>query len=223
MTRIDPFDFAFAPLAAERFPLVREEAQLTRKHPDDRTQFAMLSSVQKILSDVEEPEVVQNDAAAGEAYLTAVYVAYRFWEAGKPVFSVSTEDIEEVAFEVTPETFAEIPGGACYLQLPERSFWAQVDPEAPHEPLDGLFVTTGPRGEVTVMAVLGLRTDRPGFSEVTVVAQPSDFAAAQLEARDPPFAPVIEGGEEAGLRSIVTEGEVLHLALLALIASQGES
>ena len=220
MTRLDPFDFAFAPLAAERFPVIQEEARLTRKHSDDRAQFAMLSSVQRILSDVEEPEVVASDAAAAEAYLTTVYVAYRFWEAGRLMFSVSDRDIEEVAVETAPDTFAEVPGGACYIQLPERWCWAQVDPEAPHEPLDGLFVVTGSHGEVTVLAVLGLRPDRPGFSEVTVVAQPADFVAAQLEARDPPFAPVVEGGEEAGLKSIVTDGEVLHLALLALLASQ---
>jgi len=220
VTRLDPFDFAFAPLAAERFPVIQEEARLTRKHSDDRAQFAMLSSVQRILSDVEEPEVVASDTAAAEAYLTTVYVAYRFWEAGRLMFSVSERDIEEVALEAAPDTFAEVPGGACYIQLPERWCWAQVDPEAPHEPLDGLFVVTGSHGEVTVLAVLGLRPDRPGFSEVTVVAQPADFVAAQLEARDPPFAPVVEGGEDAGLKSIVTDGEVLHLALLALLASQ---
>lgn len=217
MTRLDPFDFAFAPLAAERFPVIQEEARLTRKHSDDRSEFAMLSSVQRILSDVEEPEIVESGAAAAEAYLTTVYIAYRFWEAGRQVFSVSVRDIEELALEDTLDTFTEVPGGACYIQLPERWCWAQVDPEAPHEPLDGLFVVTGSHGEVTVLAVLGLRPDRPGFSEVTVVAQPADFVAAQLEARDPP---VVEGGEEAGLKSIVTEGEVLHLALLALLASQ---
>jgi hypothetical protein len=34
--------------------------------------------------------------------------------------------------------------------------------------------------------------------------------------RDPPFAPVMEGGVAAGFKSVTSDGELLHLARLAL-------
>lgn len=220
-SRVDPFDHAFAELADARFAAVRAEAAATRRDTSDRAQFATLSSVQRILADVESPEAIERDPAAAEAYLTILFVAYRYWDAGRALIPVTTEQVEQALGAETADEVPAVPHGACYLQLPERWCWAQVAPDAPHEPLDGLFaVATRGRDEVTVVAVLGLRPDRPGFSEVTVVARQADVAAARAQARTPPLAPVIDGGDSAGLKSVVTEGEVLHLTALALHASR---
>jgi hypothetical protein len=216
MNRPNPFDYAFAALADDRFPAVREEAEETLKDTGDRSQFATLSSVQRILGDVESPDLIEQDPHAGEAYLTVMYVAYRFWSAGRRVLSTTAQWIDAALETGSGAEPPQVPDGACYVQFPEHWCWAQVDAEAPHEPLDGIFVVQSSREEITVLAVLGFRPDRPGFSEVTVTALPADFAFAAGEARTPPFAPLLDGGEAAGLRSLVSEAEVLHLASLAL-------
>ena len=70
--------------------------------------------------------------------------------------------------------------------------------------------------ELLVLAVLGLRPEREGFSQIAVAAPPEEVAGAARLARRPPFAPVLEGGERAGMKSLVSEAELLHLAHLAL-------
>ncbi len=219
MSRIDPFEYAFGELAEQRFPGIREEAAAAQKDTADRGQFASLSSVQQLLAEVESPELLEQHAEAAEEYLNTLYVAFRFWEGGRQVASVGKADIE-AALAAELDERPSVPGGACYLQLPQRWCWAQVAPDQPHEPLDGLFLVAGPsHREITVLAVLGLRPDRPGFSEVTVIALPQDFTTARAEARTPAFAPVIAGGEAAGLKSVVSSGELLHLVHVALHAS----
>ena len=219
MSRIDPFAFALAELAEQRFPTIREESLAAGKDTADRAQFASLPSVQRLLLDVEAPQLVEEHPEAAEEYLNTLYTAYRYWDAGQRPVSVSRGALE-AALEAELEDPPSVPHGACYLQLPEHWCWAQVAPDEPHEPLDGLFVVAAPEHrEITVLAVLGLRADRPGFSEITVVAVPRDFAAARAEARTPPLAPVVDGGDAAGLKSVVSTGELLHLAHVALHVS----
>ena len=71
----------------------------------------------------------------------------------------------------------------------------------------------------TVAAILGLRSGRDGFSQITVTGGADDVAGAARDRRDPPFAPVMDGGGEAGFKSVTTAGELLHLAHLALISA----
>ncbi|NIM49222.1 MAG: hypothetical protein GTN62_04680 [Gemmatimonadales bacterium] len=219
MTRLDPFDYAFAQLAETRFAKIREETSEAPRHTTDRARFAALPSVQHILADVEAPDVIEANPTAADEYLSALYVAYRFWDAGCPVFTVARKGLEEALASERTGSAPSVPGGACYLRFPERWCWAQIGPAEPHEPLDGLFLAASPDNrEITIVAVLGLRSDRPGFSQVTVTAAPEDFAAARQEARTPLFAPVLDGGEAAGLKSVVTTAEVLQLAEMGLAA-----
>lgn len=217
MTRPDPFTHAFGDLAASRFPEIRDEAEAEHRDTADRPQFASLRAVQHVLGDVESPELLEEHPEAGAEYLNALYVAFRFWSAGCHVLPVPRALLEGAMQRRTPPGIPEIPHGACYLQLPERWFWGQIDPAQPHEPLDGCFVAAGGVGrEILVLAVLGLREDRPGFSQVTVSAQPDDLPAAHEGARTPPFASTLDGGDAAGLHSITTAAELLHLVHLAL-------
>ena len=66
--------------------------------------------------------------------------------------------------------------------------------------------------------MLGLRAERGGFTQVTVHAQPADFAAARTLQRDPPFAPLMAGGTSGDLLSVATSAELLTLVQLALLA-----
>lgn len=224
MTRLDPFTQAFAELAEERFPDIRAEAATSHKETADLPQFAAMRAVQRVLADLESPEVFESEPEAAAGYLAAMFTAYRFWDGGRRLYSVSRGQIEKALVDGIDPSTVTVPGGACYLQLPERWFWAQTDTDRPHEPVDGLFVIEGAhQREVIVLIVLGLRADRPGFSQIAVTASPQVLRRAADEARQPLFASTLDGGEAAGLKSLVTEADVLLLAQVALQLVSAES
>lgn len=219
MSRLDPFDFAFGALGAERFPEVRREAATRPEGAHDRARFAALPTVQRILATVEAPELIERHPEAAEQYVTALYVAYRFWQAGRVTVGFGPDALDAALAAGDRAALPAVPGGAVYVRLPQRWFWARIAPEAPAEPLDGFYVVASAEGrEVTVLAVLGLRADRAGFSQIAVTATPEEVVGAGRAARRPPFASVLEGGARAGVRSLVTADELLHLAQLALHA-----
>ena len=146
MSRLHPFDHAFAELADGRFGEIRDGAVQDHRDLRDRAQFAALASVQRLLSDVESPEVLAEHPEAAGEYVTALYVAYRFWDAGCHTVAVSRARLEAALVDPSPPDQPEVPHGACYLQLPERWFWAQIEADAPHEPLDGVFIAEDARG-----------------------------------------------------------------------------
>lgn len=217
MTRVDPFSLAFAPVADERFPAIVAEAAAAHRDTADRPQFAALQAVQHLLAELENPEVLEKHPAAGAEYLEALYVAFRFWLAGRPVVDVSRDGLTAAIAAPALAGPPSVPHGACYLRFPERWFWAQIDAAEPHEPLDGIFAVEGAHGrEIALLAVLGLRPERPGFSQIALTAAPADFVTAAGSARTPPFASTLDGGDAADLRSVATAAELLHLAALAL-------
>jgi len=224
MTRLDPFTHAFAGLAEERFPDIRAEAATSHKETADLPQFVAMRTVQRVLADLESPEVFESEPEAAAGYLAAMFAAYRFWDGGRRLYSVSRAQIEEALAGAIDPVPMPVPAGACYLQLPEQWFWSQTDVDRPHEPVDGLFVIEGAhQREVLVLIVLGLRADRPGFSQIVVTASPHILQRAADEARVPFFASTLDGGEAAGLKSLVTEADVLLLAQVALQLVSAES
>ncbi|MEE8115936.1 MAG: hypothetical protein V3T28_02410 [Gemmatimonadales bacterium] len=212
MTRLHPFEFVFAEFAREHFPAIQKEA------PDpnvDLGTMARLPAAQNALRVLGVPDADASAPAVGE-YLALLFATYRFWTAGRPSLSVGKTRLEEVLAH-PPIDHRAIPDGACYIQLPERLFWATIGEDAPHEPVDGMFVIgNAARRDLTVVAVLGFRAGREGFSQVTVAASVAEIAAAETTLRTPPFAPVMEGGAEAGFHSVTSEAELLHLTRLAL-------
>ncbi|UCG86982.1 MAG: hypothetical protein JSW71_00065 [Gemmatimonadota bacterium] len=217
MTRLNPYEFAFGDAIETRFPSVQREAQLARKDATDPAQFASLPTVQRILTDIESPSLLDEHPAAAAEYLTLLYAAFRFWQAGKPVLQLDREDWNEAAPAALHELI-EIPSGACYLQFPERWFWTQIDASAPHEPLDGIFLAQSADGrQLVLLAVLGFRVGRAGFSQVSLTVAVSDLKEALAEASTPLFAPVMDGGTEAGFRSVQSAADLLLLSLLALV------
>jgi len=219
MSRPTPFDLVFGGLE-DRFATLTEAAAAAGRDPREWTDFAALPEVQRLLAEMETPGLVERNPDAADEYLAALYVGYRFHVAGGRPVVLTRERLAPWLDRLPPATAPAIPGGACYLQLPEGWIWAQADPGQPHEPLDGLFLVAAPRGDaVTVLAVLGLREARGGFTQVSLRARFTDFAAARAVGRHPPFAPLMEGGAMAGFRSVATAGELLSLAHLALVAA----
>lgn len=218
MSRLTPFEFAFGKRFEDHFTRLRREELASGKDVRDRAQFAALPSVRQILTEIESPELLSNDPTATGEYLTLLYAAFRFWSAGQMTYRIAREAIDDSDVAATcGASLPRIPQGACYLQFPERWFWAQIDRDAPHEPLDGMFVADSADGrELTVVAVLGLRVGREGFSQISVCATPEDMTAAAGTVRAPPFAPLMDGGSAADFKSLASTGELLYLARLAL-------
>lgn len=213
MTRPHPFDFVFAELAETRFGDIGNEAG-----PRDIgfAAFSRLPSVQRLLQEIGTPDLLEATPEAVVQYLALLFVAFRYWESGKQTFPISRERLE-ASFGRRPGEPSPVPGGACYLEFPEHWFWAAVDDDSPHEPVEGVFVASSDGGkELTVVAVLGLRAQRQGFSQITVSGTASDVLQAGEVMRQPPFAPVLGGGAQAGVKSVTSQGELLHLAHLAL-------
>ena len=217
MNRPTPYDLAVDEQIEQRLPGIREEARLAKKDASDPAQFMSLSTVQRILNDFESPEVLSDQPTAAAEYLLLLYSAFRFWEGGKVVHRLARERWNDDSAEIIAQTKTRSTPDACYLQFPERWFWAQIGDGAPHEPLDGIFLapSTDCR-QLTLVAVLGMRVDRGGFSQVSLTVAMEELAAVRQEAEPPLFQPLMEGGHEAGFRSIGSAADLLLLTQLAL-------
>lgn len=220
MTRPTPFDLVFTPIA-DRLAAVAQAAAAAGD-PRDRGTFARVPEVQRLLAELQSPELVERQPEAAEEYLALLHAAYCFDAAGRRMVTATRAQLGPWLARLPPAGAPQVPGGACYVQLPAQWFWARRDAEEPHEPLDGMFAVTAPAGdEITVLAVLGLRPERGGFTQVTVHARAADFADAWSVRRDPPFAPLMDGGLAAGFRSVASGGELLTLLHLALLSAAG--
>ncbi len=217
MSRAHPFDLIGGVLGEAWFTEVDAAAEAAGCDPADRLPFQRLEPVQRVLGELRPPDA-DAPGAVVEEYGTLLFVVYHYHRAGRRSFALDKATLERVlAQEGT--ALAPVPAGItpCYLQLPERWFWARIAESAPPEPLDGIFVAQAAGGrELLVLAILGLRPEREGFSQIAVAAAPDDVAGASRLVRRPLFASVLEGGERAGMKSLVSEAELLHLTHLAL-------
>ena len=195
--RLSPFELVFGRLAEERFPSLR--SALDGVEPTDRDAFIMTRDAIQLVRDL------RPDDGIGEAIdqlVALVHHAYLFWAAGQVVVDVDAAILDS-------SVDAGAPAPAWYARFPERRVWAQVVEGAAHEPLDGCFAHSHAGDSLRVLGVFGLHPDRPGFS-VVEAAGPRPVGLAR-ETGEPLFAPRMDGGGAAGLRSIAGEGELLEL------------
>jgi hypothetical protein len=217
VSRPTPFDLIFADFADELTAIGLASVEASRDLGDP---FASMPEVQRLLQRIEVPALVDQAPEAAAEYLALVYAAARFGAAGKPVLAPSRQRLEPMLDRIPPPNVPPIPQHACYLQLPAHWIWAQATDDGPHEPLDGVFAVASLRGEVTtVVAVLGLRAERGGFTQVTVRAGPGEFEAARTLRRSPPLGPLMDAGASRGYRSVANPAELLTLTHLALLAA----
>ncbi|MGH7644096.1 MAG: hypothetical protein ACREMR_00785 [Gemmatimonadales bacterium] len=213
--RTTPFGLVFAELARERFPAIGDVLARDGLSSADRDRFVLLEPVGRLLR-----EMIPEDSPpeALEAHVRLLHHAYRHWAAGGWVYRIGPAALER-ALSGGP-IGSHLAHQALYLQMPELRIWGTPTAGEPAEPLDGMFVTeTARRGEIAVLGVFGLRTDRPGFSAVGVeghadAVDPSGAEIEVLAAREdggPAFGPLLEGGREAGIHSLANPGELLLL------------
>jgi hypothetical protein len=216
MSRAHPFDLLSLALGEAWFAQVDAAAQAAPCDPADRLAFQRLEPVQRVLGELRPPDA-DAPGAVVEEYGTLLFVIYHFRRAGAKSYALAKEALEPPAAGTAANPPLPATIAPCYVQLPEHWVWARIGETAPPEPLDGVFVaeTAGGR-ELVVLAILGLRPEREGFSQIAVTVPRDDVAAAAHLVRRPLFAPVLEGGERAGMKSLVSDAELLHLTHLAL-------
>ncbi len=215
--RPTPFALAFAEIES-RFPAIAEALQQDGAVATDRDRFVLLEPVGRLLK-----EIVPEDAGADalEVHVLLLHHAYLFWAAKQQVHEISEQALRQAidARQIT----TQLPQPAFYLQLPELRVWGAPNEDSPPEPLDGMFVSeTGAAGEIAVLAIFGMRPDRPGFSAVGLEGRADSIEiAAAREDGSAPLGPRLAGGTAAGLYSVANPGELLLLTcrLLTLLDS----
>lgn len=208
MSRQTPFDLVFGALAAERFPAIRDSLARSGATPEDRDRFVLDAQAAGLLRELVPEEGA--DASVSE-HLALLHHAYLFWAAGQRTTVLTRQ--AATALLSGPGSAAGEPPDARYIQFPERLVWAETEPAAPHEPLDGVFVHASDPGGLSALAVFGFHPTRMGFSVVSAEGpRPMDLARADGTAL---FAPVLPGGAAAGLFSVTGTEELLELAARA--------
>ncbi|MBW8772727.1 MAG: hypothetical protein JF590_05495 [Gemmatimonadetes bacterium] len=207
MSRILPFDLVFGELAEERFPALRASLAAGGTDARDRDAFILDRAVTEFLRDL-VPEDAPPESL--HEFIAVLQHCYLFWAEGRRVAEADAN---------LPSAGLSIPaslGPSVYLQLPSHLYWGQLEPEAPHEPLDGFFIHPWGDG-IRALGIFGVHPERPGFS-VAEVAGPAPAGAPRRDDGSAPFAPLMEGGTGAGLRSVAGPEELLLLAWASLAA-----
>ncbi|MFI5234812.1 MAG: hypothetical protein ACHQXA_03805 [Gemmatimonadales bacterium] len=208
--RPTPFGLVFGALAAERFPALADSLRVTGADAGSRDAFVLDRAVVELLRDLVPDE---HDPAQISDFVATLHHAFLFWRDGEQIASISRERtlplLESGPPPLRPPGHATT-GPSVYYQFPERLIWAELSPGSPHEPLDGIFVHPTGGEAVTVLGVFGVHPGRPGFSVAEVAGtRPRGLARGDGSAL---FAPILPGGDSAGLHSIVGAEELLELA-----------
>jgi len=213
--RFLPWAGVVAALGAAPFEPIRSGLADAKVDAADRDAFLLAAAVGGVLR-----ELVPGDAPAEAltSYGALLHTLYLHWDGGARVLRCGADRLRAVL--AAPPPMVASATGTVYAQLPERVVWAEPSPGAAHEPVDGCFVTVwGTR--LRVLAVLGARPERDGFTTVEAEA-PLPLPALRARAGGAaPFTPVLPAGERMGFLSVVSPDELLWLGVLAAVAAAG--
>lgn len=228
--RRTPYELVFESDAFESsiFPRIGKEAASHGVDPLLPEQFAFLSIAGDAVREVLPPDA---PSEALEEYRALLFHAFNFWRYGKRVYLLEPS-LARYLVEAAPglrEWELRLPHPSLYLQLPPSLFWGSISADMPPEPVDGFFVSTvtpedaqgRPSPRLDVLAVLGIRRDRAGFSVIPLdaILEPgiaSVWAGTPARESGEDFETVLPGGDLARLYSILTTGEILKLLARAL-------
>jgi len=230
-TRQTPWALVFdAPFFLEdHFPRITAEADMRGDPVADQSSLFALPAGRALLDAVLPDEVRGPAAAPGRAasgasafavdrYAALLFAAYRFWREGAVEYTCDEATVRALLEHGTAPadwSLTHAPGSG-YVVLPRNLVWSRVEEDAPAEPLDGFFwVRSG--DELTVVAALGVRAGRGGFSVLDAAAP---VPGAGHFAADPPaedeFENFLPGGEIQKLFGVRTSEALLRFASLVL-------
>jgi hypothetical protein len=202
-------------VGTKRFEDIREAVTAGRVDAANRDAFVLVGPAGALLKELMPDEA---PAQAVTEYAALLHLLYLHWDAGQQVRQLDRAALEGALADLAPLRRPPAAPGVCYVQLPERAIWAEPNPGEAHEPLDGYFVQLS-ASAVTVLAILGFRPERGGF---TIVEASAPLPLGPLVPRpdgSAPFANVLPAGDRMGFRSVVSPGELVALALLSVAAS----
>ena len=199
MSRTTPFALVFGELAEERFPALKASLAGAGIDPAGRDAFVLDRAVTEFLRDL-VPEDAPPESL--HEFIAVLQHSFLFWDAGSHF--VTPSDTAQ------PSHAPHAPMRPVYLQLPSHLYWGQLEPDAPHEPLDGFFVHPWHDG-IRALAIFGMHPERPGFSVAEVAGKAPGPLAPRADG-SAPYAPLMDGGATAGLRSVAGPDELLALA-----------
>ena len=203
--RINPFDAVFGPMAAARFPVLREGITSAGRDPRDRDSFILVRDVVELLRELRPPEA---EGTGVDQLVAFAHAAYLYWAEGLRTVDVGRETLDDVVRN-RPELGPEPVGGAYYVQLAAQRIWGESQDGAPVEPLDGWFAIPV-AGRLDVVAIFGLHPTRGGFTVVTVGGHRP--GALIRQDRSPIFSAGFDGAAAAGLWQVAGGEEMLELA-----------
>lgn len=216
--RVTPFELLMPKedFPQERFPLIRQEAEVRGGSLDTPETFVLLSESAMALREIRGEE---DPTEAVTQHGALLFQAFHFWEAGRPLYLLATDVVRYlVDHGPGPEEWAPaVPGKAGYVQLPQHLFWAVRDEGEPPESLDGIFWSSTDEENLTLLVVMGMRKDRPGLAVVPLPTLPLDAAAAwasmavRIDGDD--FRSSLPGAELEDLYAIEAGGEAVKLAM----------
>lgn len=233
--RLTPYELVFGPATfeAEQFPAILEEAEAREVDSSDPSRFIFLSMVGRLLRAIagEAPEAAAEPerseegtagrdpgvSAAVEQHGRLLYHAYHFWRFGRQLLVLDADLVRRLAAGGTEPgaVLATAPHPAGYAQLPRHLFWGRTDPSARAEPLDGFFwmEVAGPADvpRLELLAVLGMRADRPGLT-VVPVSEAEIGMEPELRPGGEAFGNILPGGELDELLGLETPSELSALA-----------
>lgn len=216
VTRPLPWSDLIEAIGENRFTGIAEALAQARTDPLDRDAFLLNAAAGQVLRDLMPVDALPETVNAYGALLHMLFVA---WERDWPLARPAEAPLRAALAAPAPLAARTPPAAVCYAQLPERLIWAEPEAGAPHEPLDGVFLIAA-ADRARVLAVVGMRADRDGFTTVEAdLPLPAPAPAARADG-SAPFASVLPGGDRARLLSVVSEHELVALALTALAVSE---
>lgn len=210
-TRATPAALLFADCAAETWPAVRRELEELGRPATDRDAFLMTRAAVQLVQRL-RPEGGFGDAI--DEVVALAHHAWLAWAAGDLSWRLGRAACRRLLAEPGADDGPDAPVSACYIQFPERTVWATPVAGSPPEPLDGLFLAPSGDGSLLVLGVFGLHPSRFSLSLVEV----GGVRPRGLRRPDgtPLFAPVLAGGDRAGLFSLTGAEELLALGWRSL-------
>lgn len=191
--RLHPYQLVFGAAEFEDtvFPAIRQEAEARGVDVDDHERLLLLEGVGELMRSLLPPDAGR--PAFGQ-FSAIVKHAFHFWLAERPTFALSETDLRALLSDGAASAGVP-PARAGYVQLPRNLLFARVDEDSHAEAVDGFFFVAND-DTLSVLLVLGLLPNRPGFTVIEVAAPAAEFVVAgpaRESGRD--FENVLPGGE----------------------------
>lgn len=197
-----PFELVFGPLAEARFPAIR--AALPAEA--DLDTFMLTTPAVELLRDLRPDEGLGDGV---DEFVAFVHSAYRYWEADQPIARLDEPGTRALCEDHRDLADAPRPNTTTYIQVAPRLIWGRLDDGDVYEPLDGWFAVPV-AGGIRVVACFGVHPNRPGLS--LLVVEGGAPGEVRREDGSSLFAPLMPGGDTAGLFAVVAPEELLLLA-----------